>query len=63
MFKIKKVKITKTGKINIEYESFNNKVESWDEYSFTCSDEPRPEFKKTLSKLSIVEKMKLWEQL
>ena len=43
MLRIKKVKVTKEKKINIEYEVMN-KNSGWDEFSFSCSDEALPEF-------------------
>lgn len=48
--RIKKVKITKDNKINIVYEKSVNS--GWDEYSFTCSDEPRPELYEALKALA-----------
>lgn len=48
--RIKKIKITAENKINIVYEK---RVHTgWDEYSFTCSDAPRPELLVALKALS-----------
>lgn len=52
MIRIKKVKITKHNKINIQYEKQNRNTETWDKYSLTCSDEPRPEFRLALERLA-----------
>ncbi len=52
MIRIKKVKITKHNRINIQYEKQNKNTETWDEYSLTCSDEPRPEFRLALARLA-----------
>lgn len=51
--RIKKIKITKTDKINIEYEKFNETANTWDEYSLTCADAPRPELKQALHDLNV----------
>ncbi len=45
-----KIKMTKEGKVNLEYELDNSKG-GYDQFSFSCSDEPRPEFKEALSDL------------
>ena len=42
--RIKKVKLTKDEKIHIVFEKRAKNREGWDEYSITCSDQPRPEF-------------------
>ena len=47
---IKKTKVTKDGKISMIWEQQTPKG-SWDEYSFTCSEEPRPEFHQALKDL------------
>lgn len=39
--------MTKDDKIHLEYEVYNAK-KGYDEYSLSCADEPRPEFKKAL---------------
>lgn len=44
MKRILKVKLTKSDKINIEYQKYNNTAQTWDEYSLTCSDRAKPEF-------------------
>jgi hypothetical protein len=49
--RIKKVKITPEKKILMVYEK-SSRNNSWDEYSFTCSDEARPEFYKAIKKLA-----------
>ena len=49
--RIKKVKLTKEGKIHLEYEE-RNKADSWDEFSMTCSDEATPEFYAALAALA-----------
>ncbi|MBT8489701.1 MAG: hypothetical protein KJN62_01495 [Deltaproteobacteria bacterium] len=49
--RIIKVKITKEKKIHITYE-IENKIASWDEYSFTCLDEAIPEFYCALNMLA-----------
>jgi hypothetical protein len=41
--RFKKIKRTKEGKVQMEYEERNQKG-GWDEFSFSCSDEPKPEF-------------------
>lgn len=43
LMRIKKVKITSEKKIAMVYEQ-ENKNGTWDEYSFSCSDQARPEF-------------------
>jgi hypothetical protein len=48
--RIKKVKVTKEEKISMVYEK---KVGiGWDEYSFACSDQPKPEFSTALKSLA-----------
>ena len=49
----KKIKFTKTNKVNISYEETNKSTSSWDEYSLTCADAPRPEL------LSIMQALKI----
>jgi hypothetical protein len=49
--RIKKFSIKK-DKVNIRYESQNKKTGSWDEYSMSCSDAPRPELEKALQDLA-----------
>ena len=41
--RIKKIKMTREGKIQMEYEVKNPKGGS-DEFSFSCADEPKPSF-------------------
>ena len=48
--RFKKIKMTKEGKIQMEYEVKNQKG-GMDEFSFSCSDEPKPEFVKALRDL------------
>ena len=50
--RMKKVKITTEKKILMVYEK-RSKTGSWDEYSFTCSEDARPEFYKTLERLNV----------
>lgn len=50
--RIKKVKVTSDNKIKVIYEQRNKTNDGWDEYSFTCSDPPRPEFYKALNALA-----------
>lgn len=52
MRRIKKIKVTKTGRISIEYDLYNKRAEAWDEYSLSCIDDPRPEFLIALARLS-----------
>lgn len=49
--RIKKVKITSEKKIAMVYEQ-QSKNGFWDEYSFTCSEDARPEFYKAIEKLA-----------
>lgn len=51
MVRIKKVKVTSEKKIQMSYEKLN-KNNSWDEYSFTCSDEARPSFYNAMKDLA-----------
>lgn len=51
IIRIKKAKITAEKKISMIYEK-RSKTGSWDEYSFTCSEEARPEFYKAMEKLA-----------
>lgn len=39
--KINKIKITKSGRINIEYKQYNTNADTWDEYTLTCADAPQ----------------------
>ena len=50
--RINKVKITKQNEISINYEVKNERIDTWDEYSLSCSDAPRPEFEKALRNLN-----------
>lgn len=45
--RFKKIKLTKEGKTQIEYEVRSQKGD-WDEFSLSCSDEPKPEFRNAL---------------
>lgn len=49
--RFQKIKQTKEGKIHVEYEVKNSKG-GMDEFSFTCSDEPKPEFTIALKDLA-----------
>lgn len=49
--RIKKAKITSDNKIAIVYEQ-RSKTGAWDEYSFTCSEDARPEFYAALKALA-----------
>lgn len=51
--RIKKIKFGKGNKISIGYEVLNTSTNTWDEYSMTCSDAPRPEFKEALQGLNV----------
>lgn len=51
MIRIKKVKITSEDKISMVYEK-QSKTGGWDEYSFTCSEDARPEFYEAMKKLA-----------
>jgi hypothetical protein len=46
-----KIRLTKEGKVNLEYEVKNSKG-GWDQFSFSCSDEPKPEFKVALANMA-----------
>lgn len=61
--RFRKIKQTKEGKIHIEYEVKNQKG-GMDEFSFTCSDEPKPEFKAALQDLGqdVIEMCELPEE-
>ncbi len=48
--KFKKIKMTKDGKVQAEYEIKNEKG-GMDEYSFSCADEPKPSFRKAIDDL------------
>jgi hypothetical protein len=48
--RIKKIKLTKEGKIHITYEQANSQG-TWDEYSMTCSDRAKPSFYDAIDKL------------
>jgi hypothetical protein len=47
-----KIKLTKDGKVHLEYQVKAKKGGSWDDFSFTCSDEPKPEFRNALIDLA-----------
>lgn len=47
--RMKKVKITKEGKINIIYEK--QMKSTWDEYSFICSEHAKPSFYESFTKM------------
>ena len=49
--RFQKIKQTKEGKIHVEYEVENSKG-GMDEFSMTCSDEPKPEFTVALKDLA-----------
>jgi len=49
--RIKKIKITKENRIQVSYEK-KSKTGWWDEYSFTCSEEGRPELYRALNNLA-----------
>lgn len=49
---IKKVKVTKDNKISMIYEQKSKSGFTWDEYSFTCSEEARPGFYRALKDLA-----------
>ena len=49
--RFKKIKLTKEGKVQAEYEVQNEKG-GMDEYSFSCSDEPKPSFIEALKDLN-----------
>lgn len=49
--RFQKIKQTKEGKIHVEYE-VENQNGGKDEVSFTCSDEPKPEFRAALQNLA-----------
>lgn len=49
--RFRKVKLTKDKKVHVIYEK-SYKNECWDEYSFTCSDAPAPEFEKAMAALA-----------
>jgi hypothetical protein len=49
--RIKKAKLSTMDKVTIMYEQ-KSTTGAWDEYSFTCSDKPRPEFKQSLDALA-----------
>lgn len=49
--RIKKIKFTPTEKISIQYEKKNKKVHTWDEYSMTCADLPRPQLRNAMQDL------------
>lgn len=48
--RIKKVKITNEKKISMVYEK-ETRAGGWDEYSFTCSEEAKPEFYNSMNSL------------
>ncbi len=49
--RFKKIKLTKEGKVQVEYETKNSKGTT-DEYSFSCADEPKVSFKKAMDDLA-----------
>lgn len=49
--RIRKIKFTTTNKISVSYEQMNKKIQTWDEYSFTCSDPPKPSLNKAMRDL------------
>lgn len=49
--RLKKVKVTNENKIHMIYEDQNKKAD-WDEFSFTCSDQPLPSFHTALQGLA-----------
>jgi len=49
--RIKKIKVTSDKKVNIAYEKIS-KTGMWDEYTFTCSELPRPELLTSLSQIA-----------
>lgn len=49
--RIRKVKVTKEKRISMAYE-IPNKKGNWDEFTFVCADEPRPEFITALATLA-----------
>ena len=49
--RFKKIKLTKEGKVQAEYESRNAKS-TMDEYSFSCGDEPKASFRKAMDELA-----------
>lgn len=49
--RIKKIKITSDKRINVSYEKIS-KTGMWDEYTFTCSEMPRPELLTALADLA-----------
>lgn len=51
MRRIKKVKITTDKKITMVYEQ-QSRTGYWDEYSFTCSEEARPDFYESMKQLA-----------
>lgn len=50
--RIKKVKVNKAGKIIMEWEQQAKSGSGWDEYSFCCSEDARPEFHDALKVLA-----------
>jgi len=51
VIRIRKVKVTSDNKISITHEK-QVRTGSWDEYSFTCSDQARPEFYQAMGSLA-----------
>lgn len=49
--RFKKIKLTKEGKVQAEYEVKNEK-DTTDEFSFSCSDEPKSSFKRAMADLA-----------
>ena len=60
--RIKKAKVTKENKVLMVYEQ-HSKTGGWDEYSFTCSEEARPDFYKAMDilKADVIEMCELPE--
>jgi hypothetical protein len=50
--RIRKVKVTSDNKIQMVYEA-QSKTGAWDEYSFTCSEEARPEFYQMMKRMAV----------
>jgi len=51
VLRFKKIKATKEGKIQMEYEVKSEKG-GWDEFSFSCAEEPKPSFTAALADLA-----------
>jgi len=50
--RITKAKVTKEKKISMEFQKLTKNL-GWDEYSFTCSEDARPEFHAAMNSLAI----------